>query len=117
MAEATNTTNPSDVDAEIERILAMTPEECRLAGIAEYGSEEAWRMAMGELRAKMLKACGLQQPTPSPTGTELALDEAKRHIAILTAFWMDNAAWTKAANDARAFISGVPRAALAEGAE
>ena len=46
--------------------------------------------------------------TPSPTGTELALDEAKRHIVALTAFWMDNPEWTKAANEARAFISGVP---------
>lgn len=48
------------------------------------------------------------QRTPSPTGTELALAEAKRHIAILIRFWMDNPAWTKAAEDARAFIAGVP---------
>lgn len=46
--------------------------------------------------------------TPSPTGTELALEAAKRHIATLTTFWMDNPEWEKAANDARAFISGVP---------
>ncbi len=47
-------------------------------------------------------------PTPSPTGTELALDEAKRHITILTSYWMESPGWTDAANDARTFISGVP---------
>jgi hypothetical protein len=44
------------VDAEIERILAMTDEECMAAGIAEYGSEEAWRKAMADLRQRMLDA-------------------------------------------------------------
>lgn len=45
----------------IEKILAMTDEECRLEGIAEFGSEEAWLKAMQDLKAKMLKAVGLPE--------------------------------------------------------
>lgn len=48
-------------------------------------------------------------PTPSPSGTEIALEEAKQHIAKLTAFFMENPDWAQAAVDARAFISNVPR--------
>ena len=43
-------------DAEIERILSMTDEECRVAGIAEFGSEEAWRAEMTAVRDRMLAA-------------------------------------------------------------
>lgn len=53
-------------------------------------------------------------PTPQPTGTEVALAEAKRHIGILTRFYIDNPAWVRAAEDARAFISGTPQASNAE---
>lgn len=42
-------------DLAIERIMAMTPEECRQAGIAEFGSEEAYHKAMGEMRERMLR--------------------------------------------------------------
>lgn len=47
-------------------------------------------------------------PTPSPTGTELALAEAKRHIGKLAAYFMDNAAWVRDSDAARNFIGGVP---------
>jgi hypothetical protein len=48
-------------------------------------------------------------PTPSPSGTEQALETAKQHIAKLITFWMENPGWEKAANDARAFLAGIPR--------
>ena len=46
------------VDHDIEKILAMTDEECRRAGIAEFGSDAVWRRAMADLRDRMLKAAG-----------------------------------------------------------
>lgn len=61
------------VDRDIEKILAMTDDECRQAGLAEFGSEEAWRKAMGELRAKMLKAAGI----PEQEGASEALPEPR----------------------------------------
>jgi hypothetical protein len=39
-----------------------------------------------------------------------ALDEAKRHIEVLTTFFMDNVLWVRAAEDARAFIKGLSTA-------
>lgn len=44
----------AEIDAEIERILAMTPEECLAEGIKEYGSEEAFHAAMNKMRDDML---------------------------------------------------------------
>ncbi len=49
-----------------------------------------------------------KQPVPSPNGTELALSEAKRHIATLIAFWMENPGWEKAARNASDFIANCP---------
>jgi hypothetical protein len=36
---------------------------------------------------------------------EADLASAEKHIATLTAFWMDNAGWTKACEGARAFLA------------
>lgn len=36
------------------------------------------------------------------------LAEAKRHIETLTAFYMDNVLWTRAAEEARGFARGLP---------
>lgn len=36
---------------------------------------------------------------------ETDLASAEQHIATLTAFWMDNAGWTKACESARAFLA------------
>lgn len=64
------------------------------------------RIALDEWRA--LHPSVADPATPSPTGTELALDEAKRHITTLTRFWMDNSGWHEAAEAARAFVEGIP---------
>lgn len=50
-----------------------------------------------------------EPPTPSPTGTELALAEAKRHIDVLCRFVMDNERWVRVSNEAFAFIGGKPK--------
>lgn len=39
------------------------------------------------------------------------LEEAKRHIEALTAFFMDNVNWVRASNEARAFLRRLPDSA------
>lgn len=96
-----------DIEAELARIEAMTDEDCRLAGIAEYGSEEAWRAAMAMLKAKLL-AC--IKPTPDPA-------VMRDYIDRLTRFYIDNAEWVRLANEARGYIGALKEDAAVAGAE
>ena len=41
-------------DVAIEAIIALTEDECRQLGIAEFGSEEAYKQAMDDFRDWML---------------------------------------------------------------
>ncbi len=91
--------SPSDEHSDIERILAMTDEECLAAGIAEYGSEEAWRAAMAALKHKMLQAAGLM-PMPDPLVMRAYIDR-------LTRFYIDNPAWVALCEEARGYIGAL----------
>ncbi len=75
------------LDEDIEKILAMTDGECLQAGIAEYGSEEAWRKAMGDLRDKMLKTVDEHMSEPRPDG-ESRLREALEEMVNASAAMM-----------------------------
>jgi hypothetical protein len=57
-----------------------------------------------------------EEPPPKRTATELALEEAKRHIDKLTRYSMVNVGWYRDAEAARAFISGVPEQAAGDAA-
>jgi hypothetical protein len=89
---------------EIEDILAMTDEECLAAGIAEYGSEEAWRAAMAALKAKMLATVdahmAAQKPTPDPAVMANYIDK-------LTRFFIDNTEWVRLSEEARGYIGAL----------
>lgn len=45
----------AEMDAEFERIKAMSKEKIRELGIAEYGSEEAWRAAAAAGRQRLVE--------------------------------------------------------------
>lgn len=46
---------------------------------------------------------------------EADLEQAKCHIEVLTAFFMDNVNWVRASNEARAFVRGLPKLTDARG--
>ena len=88
---------------EIERIFHMTDEECREVGIAEYGSEEAWRAAMDRLRDRMLVSAG-GRPAEKPTPDPAVLVE---YIDKLTRFYMANPLWIALCEEARGYVGAL----------
>ncbi len=96
--------------AEIDRILAMTPEECLAAGIAEYGSEEAWRSAMAAMKAKMLATVDAHIAAHAPTPDPAVMRD---YIERLTRFFIDRPEWITLAEEARGYIGALTQATAA----
>ncbi len=79
---------------------------------ARSGEVEAMRRRVDDLE-EFLRGCARQITAmaggaPAPTGTELALDTAKMHLAKLSAYFMENPNWRRDAEAARAFLAGIP---------
>lgn len=62
----------AEIDRIIDRIIAMTDAECLAAGIAEYGSEEAWRAEMALLKERMLLVVNGKAPAKEGERSELS---------------------------------------------
>lgn len=103
--EAQPTSKERDLTSALSALLQFAKDP-NLAACTTYlgfmRREDAIRNAERALDAVALS-------TPSPTGTELALAEARRHIDVLCRFVMDNERWVRVSNEAFAFIGGKPK--------
>lgn len=104
---------PPEIERELRGILAMTDEECRAVGIAEFGSEDAWHAAMAELKFKMLTAADAHVAAKAPTPDPAVMRD---YIERLTRFFIDRPEWVTLAEEARGYIAALaPQAPVAAG--